>query len=371
MKNVLFFVESLGGGGAEKVLATVIRHIDKTRFNVTVCSIVGGGVYERDISSQVSYKNLLYQSAEDNFFKKLVYKVKYHLIYKFLPLKLVYAIWLPKGNDVEVAFVEGFSTKLIASSTNKNAKKIAWVHCDLENQPWTIEKKVFKNRREEMLAYQSFNQVICVSKIVENVMRNVYLLDKVKTIYNPLDEVNIKVLSQQPCDVDVNKSSFNIVAVGRLTAVKGYDRLLKIFAKLVKDLKSVHLWLIGDGEEKHNLEELCKNLGVEKQVSFMGFLSNPYALMSRMNLFVCSSQAEGFSLVLAESMLLNVPVVSFDCAGPKEILQSSNSGYICKTEEEMLETIKNIISGKIFPNVKYPSFLSLKKSMMDIEKILG
>ena len=128
--KVLFLIESLAGGGAEKVLSTLVQNIDKRKFDVTVCVISGGGKYENEVKSCCKYKALLPLSVTP--LGKVLYYVKHHLIYKWLPIWSVYMLFVPKGYDVEVAFVEGFATKLLSASSNK--KKIAWVHTDLKKQ---------------------------------------------------------------------------------------------------------------------------------------------------------------------------------------------------------------------------------------------
>lgn len=338
-KKILFFIESLGGGGAEKVLSTVVKHIDTQKFEVMVCVITEGGRYDEEISSQVCLCSLLKNPNTYHGLGKLWYWLKYHLIYDWLPLKWVYKLFLPHDSDVEIAFVEGFATRLLASSTNKKAKKIAWVHCDLKNQPWTILRGVYGNLEEEISVYKRFHSVLCVSNIVENVMKEHYGLSNTFTIYNPIDEQSIKHLASQKCEWNIDGSNFNVVSVGRLEKVKGFDKLIPI----VRDIRdagiAIHLWILGDGTEKNPLKMLVDELGLEDNVTFTGFLSNPYSLMSKMDLFVCASRAEGFSLVIAEAMILGMPVISMDCAGPRELITNTGTGVLCDSYEEMKSEI--------------------------------
>ena len=146
-QNVLFFIESLAGGGAEKVLSTLVQHFDKSKLDVTVCVISGDGKYEEEVKRNCRYKALL--STPSNSLSKVLYFIKHHLIYKWLPMWLVYKMFIPKRNDVEVAFVEGFATKILSFSCNKHARKYAWVHTDLSKNHWTVN--VYKNREEELL----------------------------------------------------------------------------------------------------------------------------------------------------------------------------------------------------------------------------
>lgn len=369
MKKVLFLIESLAGGGAEKVLATLVQHIDTSRFDVMVCAISGGGRYEQEVRNAVSYTYVLKDASEYRGLAKLWYVLKYKLIYQWLPLWLVYRLFIPKGYDLEVAFVEGFATKLLAASSNKKAKKVAWVHCDLKNQPWPISQGIFRNLQEEREAYLKYDKVVAVSHLVEDVLKEHYFLPQVETIYNPVDSAVICALGRQECDCKVDHSQFNIVSVGRLSNVKGYDLLLPVIKKLVDQGLNSHLWLIGEGAEKDSLQQQAADLGISEYVTFTGFQKNPYALMSQMDLFVCSSRAEGFSLVIAESLILGVPVISMNCSGPNELIGNNECGILCDTFEQLEAEIANAVEGKSVP-CQVPQMVNLECTMGQIHKLM-
>ena len=101
-----------------------------------------------------------------------------------------------------VAFVEGVCTKLLASL--HRVKKVAWVHSDLIQLSWTLEKGIYQNREKEIKAYKQFDKVICVSHSVERMMCEHYGLEKVCTIYNPIDESDIEKKKELPCTIAVS-----------------------------------------------------------------------------------------------------------------------------------------------------------------------
>lgn len=369
-KTVLFFIEALIDGGAEQVLATLAKHLDKERYDVTVCSIIAGGKYADEIKKYVPVIELFRPRNEYKGLRKLWYILKYRLIYHWLPLWLVYRLFVPKGYDVEVAFVEGFATKLLAASSNKMAKKIAWVHVDLIQRPWPIEHGVFKDMEEERTAYNRYDKVVCVSKSVEEIMNHNYHLKNTTTIYNPLDSGFILSQGKQQAPFEISKTKFNIVSVGRYTKQKGYDLLLPIFAKLRTTCPDTHLWLIGEGPERTTLEQQAADLNITEHVTFTGFLKNPYALMSKMDLFVCSSRAEGFSLVIAESMILGVPVISMNCSGPNELIGNNECGVLCKTLDDLEEAIFAAINGKAVPSA-IPNIIDLQRTLKSIYELMN
>lgn len=368
-RRVLFFIESLAGGGAEKVLSTLVKHIDQTQYDVTVCAISGGGKYEKEVASSARYISILKEPSSYTGLSKLAYLVLYKSIYHWLPSNWVYRWFVPQGYDVEVAFVEGFVTKLIAASSNKKAKKIAWVHCDLEHQPWPLQQGIFRNLEQEREAYLCFDKVVCVSSVVEHVMRQHYGLAHAITIHNPVDDVAVRHFAQESLALRVDAKQFNIVSVGRLEKVKGYDLLLPIIAHLVNGGMKVRLYIVGDGSVRTALEQQVSNLGISENVTFTGFLKNPYALMSQMDLFVCSSRAEGFSLVIAESLILGVPVISMNCSGPNELIGKNEYGILCDTYEQLEEEIVAAIEGKRIP-CSIPPMVDLQHTMNEVHHLL-
>ena len=328
-KHILFFIESLSSGGAEKVLVTFLKHLDYSKYEVTLMPLVDLGVLREDIDkSKVHYIPVI--SEAKNTCQRIWNKIKYKLIYHYLPCKLTNRWIIPqKGIDVYIAFTEGFATKLLSYTPNK---KIAWVHADLKTDPWTLNSNVYKSLEEERTSYHRYDKVVCVSKSVEQVMREHYGLSQTTTIYNPIDTEDILLKASQPIDIDI-PSSFNIVSVGRLVPQKGYDRLIPIVGKLRREGKDVQLFLIGEGVERKYLESIIEKEGLQEAVHLMGFQKNPYAVMSKMDLFVCSSRAEGYSLVIAEAITLGFPVVSTDCAGPNELLAYGKYGLLVENSE--------------------------------------
>lgn len=368
--GILFLIESLGGGGAEKVLSTLIKYIDRERFDITVCVISGGGIYEKEIAERVRVHRVLKSASSYSGLGKVWYRIKYQMIYHWLPTWLVYQLLIPKGNDVEVAFVEGFATRLLASSTNRQTRKIAWVHCDLQNQPWPISTGVFGSLKEEKCAYEKYDSVVCVSKQVESVMKEYYGLANTMTIYNPIDVYGIRQLASQENEWDVDSSKFNVISVGRLERVKGYDELIPIIGKVRDRCNDIHLWLVGEGTQVASLKGLVKKIGIEDCITFTGFVKNPYSLMSQMDLFVCSSRAEGFSLVIAEAMTLGVPVVSIDCAGPRELISKYGEGVLCDSYDELEQEIIKSYHTKTRQKNRVTSFDGADV-ILQIEKLIA
>lgn len=332
MKRVLFLIESLSGGGAEKVLVTLLNNIDRNKFDICLCTIVDTGI-NRDFLNKDIKRVSIISEPKSNFFSKLNYWVKYQLVYRLLPLNWVYKLWIPQNYDVEVAFVEGFTTKLLASSTNRNAKKIAWVHTDLVNNHWI--DSIYSTIDEEKISYESYDKVVAVSESANVSLQKLYNLSNVLTLYNPIDSNKIQ---QQNSLLPSNapRNGLKLITTGRLVPQKGYDRLLGVLNKLMELNLDFHLTILGEGDERNNLQSLIEQYDLNNSVSMPGFIENPYALMHDADLFVCSSRSEGYSTAVTEALILGLPVITTECSGMRELLGDCEYGLITDNDEESL-----------------------------------
>lgn len=373
MKNILFFIESLSGGGAEKVLVTLLKHIDYTKYRITLLTLVDTGILKNNIVfSKINYRTVIKES--DNPILKFWYKVKYKLIYHYLSTSLVNKWIIPqKGIDTYIAFTEGYCTKIL---THTKKYKIAWVHIDLKALPWTINEGIYKNKLEEKNVYSNYNKVICVSNSVKRIMQEEYGLEHVETIYNPIDSIEIITKSQEINDIDTS-AGFNLISIGRLVPQKGYDLLVPIISKLVKEGINVHLYILGTGAKKEQLESIIASEGINHNIHLLGFQENPYSIMKNMDLFVCSSRSEGYSLVIAEALTLGLPVISMNCSGPNELLDNNKYGTLCDNYEELYQAIRAAITDKNYyqdlkeKTAKRKDFFDITPTMKQIDQLLS
>lgn len=324
-------IESLSGGGAEKVLVTLLNAIDLDKFDVTLCSMVDVGVNKKDLPLGIRYTSIL--KPANSKIGEFFYRLKYKLVYSLLPLSWVYRLFLPQSNDVEVAFVEGYSTKLISHSTNCRAKKYAWVHTDLINNHWIT--MVYKSKTEELESYSKFDGIVGVSDVVTQSVKSLYGLQNAVTLYNPIDSDYIMERSAEQYSKP-SQSGISLVTTGRLVPQKGYDRLLRVVRRLKADGVDFNLLILGEGPERHKLQKLIEENDLGGAVAMPGFLSNPYAAMKACDLFVCSSVAEGYSTAVTEALILGLPVITTRCSGMSELLGDNEFGVVVDNDEEAL-----------------------------------
>lgn len=342
--KLLFLIESLSGGGAEKVLSVLLKHLDKTKFDITLCTIVDTGIYAEEVKKYVKYTSVLGNLQKKNLLGKIVYKILIMFIYRILPSQLIYTLFIPKKNDIEIAFVEGFCTKILSHSTNKKAQKIAWAHTDLINNHWITS--IYKNKQDEKQSYQKYNKIIGVSNTATTAIKQLYNINNAVTLYNPIESDNIIEKSKEFIALPSKTQTIRMATVGRFVPQKAYDRLLRVIKRLYEDGYSIELWILGDGEQRPMLKEYINTHSLNEIVTLWGFQKNPYPYLKHSDIFVCSSVSEGYSTAVTEALILELPVITTACSGMDELLLNGKCGLITENSENGLyEGIKYVLDN--------------------------
>lgn len=338
MKKIMFMMNSLYGGGAEKVLQTILKNINYNKYDVTLYSMHRENIDYDYYPAQVHYKVIFDVKCSNTKIGKILYKFLSKVqgkIFSCCPSTLFYKLYIHEKYDVEIAFIEGESTKIVSGSPNLKSKKIAWVHVDLESNPWT--EFLYDGVEDESKHYQKFDKILCVSDVVRKTFSHKYGLDSsiVQTQYNPIDREDIISKSTEACDLPT-KRRMRIISVGRLVEQKGYDRLLRAAKRLKNEKTEFDLYILGKGEMEEELQNYIHQNGLEENVFLLGFKNNPYPYMAQSDLMVCSSRAEGFSTVISEGIALGLPIISTDCAGIRELFGDFECGVITENTEDAL-----------------------------------
>lgn len=349
VKKILFFIESLSGGGAEKVLTDLVSNLDKEKYDVTVCSLVNVGVYNEYLTSICTYKSILPNRSHLNFIQKIGYAIQYKL-YRKLPTSWLYKRFFRETYDVEIAFIEGYATRIIGSSINPESTKIAWVHIDLYANHWTSSE--YNNIQEEIDTYKKFDHIISVAKSVQDAFSKRFgLTEKLSVKYNPVNRNDIIARSKEPLAINSPKKGVRLVTVGRLEEQKGYDRLLEVAKWLKSDGFQFEIWIVGKGSKLSELENYISEHQLQDVITLQGFQTNPYQFINASDAFVCSSRSEGFSTVVTEALIIGKPVVATDCSGMTELLGENEYGLITKnTTEDLYQGLKTFLSDTEMQN---------------------
>lgn len=320
MIKILFFIETLEVGGAETVLQNLVNHMDQTKFNITVQT-----VWPSEASSLLApgirYKTT-YQSKSS--FNQLRYRLE-------AEAGLTYRLHIKDDYDIECAFLEMGSTKIMAASTNKMAKKLAWVHCDL--------MKAFPNpdafATKAAPWYAKYDRIICVSQVVKDSFDKVFQNRFDSTVlHNVIDDRSIREKALLAPQHGKEKRRFTVLAVGRLTAPKNYLRLLRTHKRLLDDGLAHDLWILGDGPDRGMLEAYIVEQHLQDSVWMPGFVENPYPFMREADLLVCSSNYEGYSTFVTEGIILGRPIITTEVSGMRELLGDSEYGLIAENDDE-------------------------------------
>ena len=148
--------------------------------------------------------------------------------------------------------------------------------------------------------------------------------------FNPVVATTPPAVLPEPAldAVWLHRDHRRVIAVGSFKAEKDFPTLLRAFARLREQVKA-RLLILGEGDERHGLEALVKELGLEHAVELPGFVLDPAPYYARADLYAMSSALEGLPTVLIEALDHGVPVVSTDCpSGPREILQDGKHGTL-------------------------------------------
>ena len=339
-KQIAFFINSMSGGGAEKVVQLLTEQLIKDEESDIILILL-----ENKITYQLpkNIKIIHLFSHLDNCLQKfigLLYgSIKLKSITKRYKIQIIISS-LERSNFVNVI------TKFLGSPH----KAIISEHT---NPEYTYDSKTLKNSIVKLLLkllYGKADRIIAVSNGVKKVLIKVFKIDerKIQVIYNPCDINKIKKLSMEKVEYPwFNEKMPIIITMGRLIESKGHGKLIQTFAEIKKQIPS-RLVIIGEGNLRKQLERLTVKFGVEKDIAFLGWQENPYKYMSKSNLFVLSSNSESFGIVLVEAMVCGVPVVSFDCeSGPREILDNGEYGILVPVGdiEGLSEAVINILKN--------------------------
>lgn len=385
MKKILFVVDERKMGGVSILLEDMLKMLNLKNKKIDILVLHNNGDRLTNLPKNI---NIIYGSSYfepvDLPIKEVLKSKKIKLILKKIKLVLdmktgfiKYKIKserkkiLKEEYDIEIAFKDGFTALFVGFGNCKN--KIYWLHYDYKvNNVNKNYNKLFKN------LLPKFNKIIAVSKGVMDDFNNIYnLKDKTQVINNLVNIDKIKNMSNEPTNIKYSQK-IKLISVGRLHAMKGYDRLIKAIKKLETEklIDNICLDIYGDGPEKENLIDLVNTLGLTKIVKFIGNTNNPYNKMKYYDFFVLSSIYEPFGLVIVESMTLGVPVLATSNAATFELINNNKNGLVVENNiDGIYNGLKQIINNPYIINnfkkelKKYDYEKENKKILKQLEMI--
>ena len=329
IRSIALYLPSLLGGGAERVMFNLAQEFIARGMSVTLVIDRLPSSYKKTLSS---YSFSLIEENGQQFIDLGTVKLPFVLLHA---KKTVFA--LPKllrflktqRPDVLLAALpfNNFNAALATLfPAAKNTRVFLSDHAMVQMDRKSIVLELLRR-----WLYPLADGVIGVSRgVTEGIKHIAPRLKNCVTIYNPILPLKYPELYEAPVD-SAFLAKFPhpfIMSAGRFMPPKDFQTLLKAFALYAKDNTGT-LVLFGDGELRRDLEALAKKLGIIEKVVFAGFKNPLYPFYTLADVFVLSSNFEGFGNVLVEAMATQTPVVTSDCpSGPSEILVGGRYGVL-------------------------------------------
>lgn len=313
-KNLMLMVPMLHQGGFERVCITTARLMQEY-YNVHILIFSS-----KDINFDIDGLDVIDINvpAKKGVVNKIINVIK--RVNKTRKIK--------KELGIDIAYSFGSSSNYVNVLSKGKEKVLTGLRCQTDMER-SDQIRLFCSRSDQVLS--------CSKEIVRQLFRD-YNYERSTYIYNPLDTENIcEKGSQSVEDFPFKGEGLKIIScMARNDYIKGIWHLVKAFSLVHDKCPSARLVVVGAGNWDA-YRELANELNVENEAAFTGMKKNPFSYVAASDVYVCSSNHEGFPNAVLEAMALKKPVVSADCkTGPREILLS---------EEEYNELITRIPSG--------------------------
>lgn len=316
-KRVLFIIDSLTCGGAEKSLVSLLPLLNQEKYKLYLWTRSPGGAFASLVPKHVHIVN----QPEYPIFDHLKFKlggILHSIMFRWN--KFIgknehtaetlwkcqgWAIKIPKGNwDTVVSYQQGMPTYLVANKFN-GCKKIAWVNADIFKAGYNTK---FNNQ-----FYQKLDFICPVSDKLHKMMdmRMPEFSEKYITVWDIINPDLTRKLAKEPCiNLRKDKDEYIFITTGRLVPPKGYDIAIEA-AKILKENGVKFKWyFIGDGPERQKIEHGIKTNELLNHIVILGLQTNPYKYMEQADVYVQTSKFEGFGMTIAEAKILGKPIVS-------------------------------------------------------------
>lgn len=348
--RILFFIESLQCGGAEKSLISLLQSIDYDAIEVDLMTLADKGIFREYVPDKVNFISIPVNRGWMARIGEGAYSIAWRLFqkagisrhYSELKWSLASKSYSPLNRhyDVAVAYQQGLPTFYVAQRVDAD-KKIAWINIDLEHAGY---RKKFVNR-----FYGSYDHLVAVSQQLHDTLDKTGFVDnsKLVTIYDIVNESLIREMAHAPIKTFSEDAKLRIVTVGRLAKQKNYPLAVEA-AKILSDKGIDFEWIfVGDGPERSQVESVIRENALDSKVKLAGEQPNPYPFMKAADIYVHTAAFEGFGLTIAEAKIIGVPVVSTNFRIVYDQITDSENGLICEmTPESVADNILRILSDK-------------------------
>lgn len=339
MKKIVSFLYSFGSGGAERTTLNICNYLARSR-RYKIFLLVGGQ------QENCAYLKQLDSNVEVVFLSRGLPVILSKLIISLRRIRPDILFTTLRWSNVIGCFIKlfvGGGIKLVVRETNPLRLSIA--HHNKFRRFFTL--LLIK------ALYTKADKIVSLSKGVASEilkMTNVPV-SKLEVIYNSVDIAQIKhMMEKEDSTVGFRSDCKNIIAIGSFSQQKGFKYLFEAIKILTTEFKrKVNLIILGDGNLRSEFEQYVVENGLERSVCLPGVVQNPFLYLSRSDIFVLSSEYEGFGNVIIEAMVCGVPVIATNCPyGPREIITDGYDGILIKTKSsiEIVLGIMHLLDDK-------------------------
>lgn len=323
VSSVSVFLPALAGGGAERAMMHLAQGFAERGLKTDLVVAEAEGAYLSKIPAGVRLVDLQARSP--------VVVSKTFALRRYLQQERPEALF----SALDIASSATLARRLAGVPT----QVVMCVQTNLSQQFRDHQPHTFGRVRPQLvrLMYPWADALVAASAgVAADVARMTHMSpDRVRVIYNPVVTPEVMAKTQEPVDHPwfAPGEPPVLLGVGRLVSQKDFPTLIRAFAR-VRQERPARLMILGEGEDRAQLEALVRSLNLEADVALPGFAENPYAYMAQASVFVLSSIFEGFGNVVAEALAAGTPVVSTDCeSGPAEILENGRYGRLTPTRD--------------------------------------
>ncbi|WP_002146225.1 glycosyltransferase [Bacillus cereus] len=362
MKKILFVIDSLNSGGAEKSLVSLLTLFDYEEYEVDLLMFSPTGLYLPLLPKNINildvpvfmtsqYTNMKYL-LKNKHFKELGIRIGKSISLRIpnkrkrMHVAQINWEWLSKGidtlnenYDVAIAYSQGMPTYFIAEKVEAQ-QKICWVNTDY--------KLASYNKMFDIKYYEQYDNIIAVSDYNKEVFVNEMpsIKEKISVIYDIISPNLIKSMAIQRDGFDDNFKGIRILTIGRLVEAKGYDMAIEACYKLKKKGYKIKWYVIGEGHLKRKLESMVSEYGLENNFIFLGTYQNPYTFIKQSDIYVQPSRYEGYGMAIAEARVLKKPIVATNFTMVHNQIKNRENGMIVNMSSEAIyQGIKEIIEN--------------------------
>lgn len=351
-KELLFASYNMDIGGIEKALLTLVNKIDKNKYRVTIVLEKKEGIFLDKLDKNIKVIELRVSNNKNIFIRKFTNMFR----------KEIFRLFNNKKYDFSCCYATySYSSNKVALIASNN--RMIYIHNDYTH----IYKEKELNEFFDTRNLGDYRYITFVSNESKNNFTKVYKKYKENYIViNNFVDVS-EIIEKSSEKIDCIKKNRTMIFVGRLDEhQKRITRLLKI----IKLLKNVDLWIVGDGPDKQMYKAIVTKEKLNDRVTFLGKKSNPFPYIKESDYIIFTSDYEGFPVTYLESIVLNKPVITTQALSD-DLVKINDYGYkISKDENEAVKEIKEIFKSK--KTIKYKNLNNVQnKRMKKLESIFN